>query len=131
MPRLTDRAWSPYLAGALIGLLQVPAFLLLGTALGASSSYVTVSAALGSLLDPTIAAIDYAAKHLEGAKNWWQVALVGGIAPRRLYLFKAFRHPPLLAFADLGAGDRDGEAAAAFPDGLRGRLSDAAWRAHR
>jgi uncharacterized membrane protein YedE/YeeE len=80
MPRLTDRAWSPYLAGALIGLLQVPAFLLLGTALGASSSYVTVSAALGSLLDPTIAAIDYAAKHLEGAKNWWQVALVGGIA---------------------------------------------------
>jgi hypothetical protein len=80
MPRLHDRAWSPYLVGALIGLLQVPAFLLLGTALGASSSYVTVSATLASFLDPAIAGIDYAARHLAGAKNWWQVALVGGIA---------------------------------------------------
>jgi hypothetical protein len=80
MPRLTDRAWSPYLAGALIGLLQVPAFLLLGTALGASSSYVTVSASLAAIVDPAITAIDYAARHLSGAKNWWQVALVVGIA---------------------------------------------------
>ncbi|MCU0987004.1 MAG: YeeE/YedE family protein [Acetobacteraceae bacterium] len=80
MPRLTDRAWSPYVAGALIGLLQIPAFILLGTALGASSSYVTVSATLASFVDPSIAAIDYAAKHLAGAKNWWQVALVAGIA---------------------------------------------------
>ena len=30
MIRLRDRAWSPYLTGALIGLLQVPAVLLLG-----------------------------------------------------------------------------------------------------
>jgi uncharacterized membrane protein YedE/YeeE len=79
MPRLTGRAWSPYLAGALIGLLQAPAFILLGTALGASSSYVTVSAALASFVDPAITGIDYAAKHLAGAKNWWQVALVIGI----------------------------------------------------
>lgn len=80
MPRLTDRAWSPYLAGALIGLLQIPAFLALGTALGASSSYVTVSATLASFVDPAVAQIRYAAGHLSGAKNWWQVALVLGIA---------------------------------------------------
>lgn len=80
MPALTDRAWSPYLAGALLGLLQIPAFLLIGTALGASSSFVTVSATLASLVDPAIQQIDYAAKHLAGAKNWWQVALVVGIA---------------------------------------------------
>lgn len=80
MISLRDKAWSPYLTGVLIGLLQVPAFLLIGTALGTSSSYVTVSASLASVLDPGIAALDYAAKHLSGAKNWWQVALVVGIA---------------------------------------------------
>lgn len=80
MIRLTDRAWSPYLTGALIGLLQVPAFLLLGTALGASSSYVTVSASIAEFFDPAIRGLAYAGKYLDGAKNWWQVALVGGIA---------------------------------------------------
>lgn len=80
MPSLSDRAWSPYLAGVLIGLLQIPAFLLLDTALGTSSSYVTVGASFAAFADPGIAAIDYAAKHLSGAKNWWQVAVVAGIA---------------------------------------------------
>jgi uncharacterized membrane protein YedE/YeeE len=80
MTRLTDKAWSPYLAGAAIGLLQIPAFLLLGTALGTSSSYVTIAAAAAEVFDPGIRAIRYAAAHLEGAKNWWQVALVVGIA---------------------------------------------------
>ncbi len=77
---LTDRAWSPYAAGIVIGLLQIPAFMLLGTALGTSSSYVTVGANLAAFADPGIRAIDYAAKHLSGAKNWWQVAVVAGIA---------------------------------------------------
>ncbi|RAU20240.1 lipocalin [Paramagnetospirillum kuznetsovii] len=73
-------AWSPYVAGVIIGLLQIPAFLLMNTALGASSSYVTVAGTLASLFDPGITRIEYVAKHLEGAKNWWQVALVVGIA---------------------------------------------------
>ena len=77
---LTKRAWSPYAAGIVIGLLQIPAFLLIGTALGTSSSYVTVTAHLAQFVDPSIAEIKYAAKHLDGAKNWWQVAMVGGIA---------------------------------------------------
>lgn len=77
---LQRKAWSPYLAGAVIGLLQIPAFLLIGTALGASSSYVTVSASLAAIVDPGVAALDYAAKHLSGVKNGWQVALVVGIA---------------------------------------------------
>lgn len=80
MPSLRDRAWSPYLAGILIGLLQVPAFLLIGTALGTSSSYVTVAASLAEPLDPGLRAIGYAARHLDGAKTWWQVAVVVGIA---------------------------------------------------
>ena len=76
---LTATAWSPYAAGIVIGLLQIPAFLLINTALGASSSYVTVSAHLAGFLDPAVAQMDYFAKHMAGAKNWWQVALVVGI----------------------------------------------------
>ena len=29
MPSLADRAWSPYVAGIVIGLLQIPAFLII------------------------------------------------------------------------------------------------------
>ena len=54
MLRLTDRAWSPYVAGVLIGLLQIPAFLILDTALGTSSSYVTVGASLAEFADPGV-----------------------------------------------------------------------------
>ena len=38
---LTKKAWPPYAAGIVIGLLQIPALLIIETALGASSSYVT------------------------------------------------------------------------------------------
>lgn len=78
--KLSDKAWSPYVAGVLIGLLQIPAFLLINTALGTSSSYVTAAGTLASVVDPVITQIDYVAKHLSDAKNWWQVAMVLGIA---------------------------------------------------
>jgi uncharacterized membrane protein YedE/YeeE len=78
---LSDKAWSPYVAGIVIGLLQIPAFLIIETALGASSSYVTVGGLIASWIDPSILQIDYVAKHVAAtAKNWWQVALVVGIA---------------------------------------------------
>lgn len=80
MYALRAKAWSPYAAGILIGLLQIPTFLLLNTALGASSAFVTVAAHGAVAVDPQASGIDYFAKHLWGAKNWWQVALVGGIA---------------------------------------------------
>ena len=76
-----DKAWSPYAAGILIGLLQIPAFLIIETALGASSSYVTVGAGIAGLVDPSLLNIDYVAKHVAAnVKNLWQVALVSGIA---------------------------------------------------
>lgn len=81
MLSLTDKAWSPYAAGVVIGLLQIPAFLLIETALGTSSSYVTVAGWIASWFDPAIAKIDYVARHISAnAKNWWQVAMVVGIA---------------------------------------------------
>lgn len=76
----TDKAWSPYAAGAAIGLLQIPTFLLMDTALGASSSFVTVAAHIAALFDSRVADIKYLASHMWGAKNWWQVAVVVGIA---------------------------------------------------
>ena len=81
MPTLTDRAWSPYAAGILIGLLQIPAFLIIETALGASSSYVTIGGLIAGWIDPSVLNIDYVARHVAATgKNWWQVALVGGVA---------------------------------------------------
>lgn len=80
MPGLTDKAWSPYLAGVVIGLLQIPTFLLMNTALGASSSFVTVGAHVAAVVDPAAAKIGYFASHMNGSKNWWQVAVVVGIA---------------------------------------------------
>src|SRR5215475_11887713 len=54
MPSLFDRAWSPY---------------------------VTVGSALAALVDPGILRSDYVARRLAPmANNWWQVALVGGVA---------------------------------------------------
>lgn len=77
---LREKSWSPYAAGILIGLLQIPAFLLIETALGTSSSYVTIAAHIAALADASIGKMDYLAKHMHGAKNLWQVAMVIGIA---------------------------------------------------
>ena len=79
MSVLSDKAWSPYAAGVVIGLLQIPTFLLMDTALGASSSFVTVGAHIAALLDPAAERIKYFSSHMWGAKNWWQVAVVVGI----------------------------------------------------
>ena len=54
MLSLTSKSWSPYVAGIVIGLLQIPAFLLIETALGASSSYVTVGGLIACWVGPSI-----------------------------------------------------------------------------
>ncbi len=131
-------AWSPYAAGILIGLLQIPAFLFLGTALGASSSYVTVMGWALSALDPSIAAYDYVAKHLNGAKNWWQVAMVGGIfigayVSSRLSGTRRAAPSPIWARA-LGSADPRTRFAVAFAGGflllLGARIADGCTSGH-
>ena len=79
MELLKRKAWSPYAAGALIALLQIPAFLLVGTALGASSSFVKVAGTLGQLFDPNISGISYFEKYMTSSKYFWQLAMVIGI----------------------------------------------------
>lgn len=80
MLKPTSKAWSPYVAGIVIGLLQIPTFVLMDTALGASSSYVTLAAHIAALFDARVSEVKYLASHMWGAKNWWQVAVVAGIA---------------------------------------------------
>lgn len=79
MVSLKDKSWSPYVAGILIGLLQIPAFMIMSTALGTSSSYVTAAVNLGQFFDTSILEISYAKQHFEGAKNYWQLFVVVGI----------------------------------------------------
>lgn len=123
MISLADRAWSPYAAGIVIGLLQIPAFLLIETALGASSSYVTAGGLIASWFDPAIQNIDYVAKHISATgKNWWQVALVIGIAIGALISMKmsgARRHSisPIWARA-LGSNSPAKRYAVAFAAGF-------------
>ncbi|MDJ0389510.1 YeeE/YedE thiosulfate transporter family protein [Roseomonas sp. E05] len=137
MVDLANKAWSPYLAGGLIGLLQIPAFLLLGTALGTSSSYVSVAASLAAFADPGLRGLRYAAAHIEGAKAWWQVALVAGIAVGALIsatLSGMRRHgiaPVWHRAARLGAAGRFGMAfAGGFVMLLGARIADGCTSGH-
>src|SRR5262249_20412007 len=86
---LTKQAWSPYAAGIVIGLLQIPAFLLIEPPLGASTVYVTIVRTVASWIDPSI-------QVAVTSRNWWQVALVVGTAigaSISMRLSGARRHP--------------------------------------
>ena len=74
---LRQRAWSPYVCGAAIGLLQVPTMLLAGSAIGTSSAFATVASQVRSIFDqsPNV----YFAKFALSPKTAWQVALDAGI----------------------------------------------------
>lgn len=74
------KAWSPYAAGILIGLLQIPAFLIIQSPLGASSAYVTAAAYTGSVVDSNIHDNKYFDKHMGSKKYAWQTSMVIGIA---------------------------------------------------
>jgi uncharacterized protein len=139
MLSLTSKSWSPYVAGVVIGLLQIPAFLLIQTALGASSSYVTIGGLITSFADPAIVKIDYVARHVAPTgKNWWQVALVVGIAIGAFVSMKlsgAKRQPisPIWARA-LGSASPERRYAVAFIAGFLmlfgARLADGCTSGH-
>jgi uncharacterized membrane protein YedE/YeeE len=75
-----QKAWSPYVAGIVIGLLQIPAFLLIQSPLGCSSSYVTAAGFTCSIVDAGIHENAYFEKHMVSKKNFWQVSMMIGIA---------------------------------------------------
>ena len=77
-PELAGAAWSPYLVGALIGVLSWLTFLFSDKPLGASTAYARVAGMLGKLVAP---------RHTESLKYFqenkpkvdWEVMLVGGV----------------------------------------------------
>ena len=128
---LTRQAWSPYLAGVVIGLLQIPAFLLIETALGASSSYVTIGGMFASWIDPSILKIDYVARHVAATgKNWWQVALVIGIAIGAFVSMKLSGAKRAAISPIWQACARLNIAGQALRRRVHRRVRTAAWRAH-
>eukprot|EP01006_Ploeotia_vitrea_P066496 TRINITY_DN95084_c0_g1_i1.p1 TRINITY_DN95084_c0_g1~~TRINITY_DN95084_c0_g1_i1.p1 ORF type:complete len:403 (-),score=174.76 TRINITY_DN95084_c0_g1_i1:53-1261(-) len=69
--------WSPIVGGIIIGLLQVPSFLVMRTAIGTSSSYVTICGYICGVDPQRSDRAPYFTKFTNGApKNLWQLALV-------------------------------------------------------
>lgn len=65
------RGWSPYVAGLVIGLLQIPVFLLLHASLGTTGS-------LGAIASWVLGQGDLA-HCFPYMKHWWQLGLIVGI----------------------------------------------------
>jgi uncharacterized protein len=76
---LNKPAWSPYVAGILIGLLQFPAFLWMDTGLGASSSFVKMSTYILPLLDFDVRQLPYFKDFVSDPTDLWQMCLVFGV----------------------------------------------------
>lgn len=78
-PGVTGPAWSPYLVGALIGVLSMFTFYFSAKALGASTAFASVAGLIGRLIAPrhTYSLHYYADK--KASRIDWQVALVIGV----------------------------------------------------
>ncbi len=78
-PGSAGPAWSPYLVGALIGVLSMFTFYFSNKPLGASTAYARVAGLVGRLFAPrhTDALHYYADK--KAPKIGWEVALVAGV----------------------------------------------------
>ncbi|CAG5130677.1 unnamed protein product [Candidula unifasciata] len=74
---MESRAWPPFVAGMLIGLLQVPTVLSLRTTLGSTTGYMTV-ASQALALKPLQSVFSYLKSFRRGVHNWWQVFYMGG-----------------------------------------------------
>ncbi len=75
---LTSKSWSPYLAGALIGVLSWIAFLIADKPLGVSTTYVRLTHALARQLLPQRTAMSLYFGKYEVTVDW-QMMLVLGI----------------------------------------------------
>jgi hypothetical protein len=73
-----EKGWSPYLAGALTGLVMIGSIWLTGKYFGASTSFVVTSGMMANLVAPErVANMPYFVK--SGLKVDWQWMFVAGI----------------------------------------------------
>ncbi|GFS10016.1 UPF0394 inner membrane protein YeeE-like [Elysia marginata] len=71
------RSWPPYVAGTIIGLLQIPIVLIIGDTLGTSTGLMTMAAQ--SLALPAVKKMGTnLKKYKSGFINWWQVFYMAG-----------------------------------------------------
>lgn len=78
MSGIRARAWSPYVTGVIIGLLQIPAFLVAGAVFSVSSAYGTLSAVLAFAIDPDLGRRPLVDHLLNAPQSWWLVGVVLG-----------------------------------------------------
>ncbi len=80
MLKTSERAWSPYVTGIIIGLLVIPALIFTDTAPNPSEGFLTVAGKLVTLVSPSAPHPDLDMRHPEGGQGWWQTAFLIGIA---------------------------------------------------
>lgn len=78
MSGIRARAWSPYFVGVIIGLLQVPAFLVAGAAFSVSSAYATLASVLSYAINPEFGQRPLVDHLLNDPVSWWLVAVAVG-----------------------------------------------------
>uniref|UniRef100_A0A0B6Y8D7 Uncharacterized protein n=1 Tax=Arion vulgaris TaxID=1028688 RepID=A0A0B6Y8D7_9EUPU len=72
-----SRAWPPYVAGLLIGSLQIPTVLSVSTTLGSTTGYMTVASQI-LVIKPLQSIFQHLQSFQTGIGNWWQVFYMGG-----------------------------------------------------
>lgn len=75
---LTRKSYSPYAAGIIIGLLQIPVFLTLHASLGTSAAFNSVACSISSWFSDT-SIVGTASQCFAAMKHWWQLGFVLGI----------------------------------------------------
>eukprot|EP01090_Pellita_catalonica_P013545 TRINITY_DN324_c0_g1_i1.p1 TRINITY_DN324_c0_g1~~TRINITY_DN324_c0_g1_i1.p1 ORF type:complete len:374 (-),score=51.47 TRINITY_DN324_c0_g1_i1:79-1200(-) len=77
---LAMEAWPPYLAGAIVGLLNIPAMLLLTVSLGSATSYQTVAVNLACCVQPqAVKKSNYLNAFLSPIAYWQPTYLTGAV----------------------------------------------------
>jgi len=70
--------WSPYVAGIVIGLLQIPIFLILHASIGSSVSFHSLACSLLSIIK-NAEYQNIVTNCISLLKHWWQLGFVAGI----------------------------------------------------
>ena len=100
MPPTSEKGWSPYLAGALTGLLMVLSVWLSGKFFGASTSFVRTAGLLESLVAPErVAGMPYFVKTVPKIDWQWMFVLgilLGAFVSAKLFAdFRSEAVPPM------------------------------------
>ncbi len=100
MIALTEKTWSPYLAGALTGITLILSVLISGKFFGASTTYVVASGMIENIISPDhVAGLAYFQKYSLGINWQWMFVLgvmIGSfVSSKASQTFSAQALPPM------------------------------------